>query len=164
MKEFKEFIKENITQEMVFYARNNTELIAKKFFELKGYNVKQSNRNEDFQGIDLKVYSERENKDIYIDVKCSTDKNQNTKNFLYTTFAKNGKSYNGKKTDYVAFIDLSTDSITLISFDNLKELIDNTKEYDSKEGGKGKFHLLSKKDVRELGDSYDLKSGKGVRL
>ena len=164
MKEFKQFIKENTTQERVANARNNTEIIAKKFFELKGYTVKQSSRNEDFQGIDLKVYSEKEDKDIYIDVKCSIDKNQKTKNFLYTTSSVNGKLYTRKKTDYVAFIDLPTNSITLLSFDNLKVLIDKTEDKLSRDGGKGVYHLLPKSDVRELGDTYDLNTGKGVRL
>jgi len=164
MKEIKQFIKENTTEERVKNARNNTEIIAKKFFELKGYIVKQSSRDEDFNGIDLKVYSKREDKDIYIDVKCSEDKNQKTRNFLYTTSSVNGKLYTRKKTDYVAFIDFPTNSITLISFDNLKELIDKTEDKPSRDGGKGAYHLLLKDDVRNLGNSYDLNTGKGKNI
>ena len=164
MKQIDTYIKENTTQERVDNARNNTEIIVKKFFELKGYKVNQSTKNEDFNGIDLKVYSTKEDKDIYIDVKCSENKNQKTRNFLYTTSSVNGKLYTRKKTDYVAFIDFPTNSITLISFDKLKELIDKTEDHDSRDGGMGKFHLLPKSDVRELGNTYDINTGKGINL
>lgn len=142
------------TKERVYKARVIDEALIKQFFESRGYTVEQSNREEDFQGIDLKVYT-HEGQRVNIDVKCSSNSNQNSSNFLYTTVS-NGKSYKTKKTDYIVYIDHADDSITMISMENLSTLIDESKEYKSKRDANGYFVLLNKDKVKSLGYVYKI--------
>ncbi len=142
------------TKERVYKARAIDEALIKQFFERRGYTVEQSNREEDFQGIDLKVYNPEGHR-VNIDVKCSSNSNQNTNNFLYTTVS-NGKSYKTKKTDYIVYIDHTDDSITMISMENLSALINESKEYKSIRHDNGYFVLLNKDEVKSLGYVYKI--------
>lgn len=153
MKEFKQFIKEaqDSKRDRVKTAREYTEPIAKGVLEKHGYDITKSTPDEDFKGIDLKVYNKKTKKTTLIDVKCSKPENQGSKNFLYTTMTVDGRSYEDKLTEYVAFLNFPENELVLIEFNEIKKLIKDCRQIPSKHGGQGKYVLIPKNVVREHG-------------
>lgn len=136
----------------VKYARDVTEPIVKKSLEAKGYLIKESTRDEDFNGIDFTVINTKTHKETIIDAKCSEEKNWNTPNFLFTIKSNYGKYYKDKKTDYVAFINFPTNEIIIIDINKLASLADVAKQRN----GNGIYVLLNKNEVKKLGYSIQL--------
>ena len=154
MKNINTYIKEGYenASQRVLRAITITEPIVKKSLEAKGYIIDDSTRDEDFQGIDLKVTNPKTNKKTIIDVKCSEEKNWNTTNFLFTIKSNKGKHYKNKKTEYVAFINFPTDEIVIVDIKKLSPLIDNTLPRK----GNGEYVLLNKEEVKKLGNSIPI--------
>ena len=136
----------------VKYAKNITEPIVKKSLETKGYTIKDTTRDEDFNGIDIKVINPKTEKLTIIDAKCSEEKNWNTSNFLFTIKSNKGKYYKDKKIEYVAFINFPTNEIVIVDIKKLSPLIDNTQPRK----GDGEYVLLNKKEVKKLGYSIPI--------
>lgn len=136
----------------VLHAINITEPIVKKSLIAKGYTIKDTTRDEDFNGIDIKVINPKTEKLTIIDAKCSEEKNWNTPNFLFTIKSNTGKYYKDKKTEYVAFINFPTNKIVIVNIKKLSPLIDNTQPRK----GNGEYVLLNKKEVKKLGYSIPI--------
>ena len=136
-------------------AKNNEEPFVMAALKAEGWKVTPSSQNEDFQGIDLKV--EKEDTDdefgnkFNIDVKGSSSKNKQSKNFLFTCKSASGKEYPYSNNHYIAFIDYIDKTISLVSDNDVKELASRYQEHSSKFGDNSKYVLLPKKEVQKLG-------------
>ena len=124
------------------------EPIVRKILEKRGDIVEKSTRDEDFNGIDLKVKN-NEGKIIYIDVKSTEEKNDNTPNFSFTVKNINGRSYKDKDTDYYIFVNFINNELICISFEKLSPLVDKAEVRN----GRGEYVLLNKDEVRKEGCS-----------
>ena len=155
MKSISEYINEssyNNAPQRVKDSIYKIEPIVKRVLEKRGNKVEESTRDEDFNGIDLKV-TNIHGKLLYIDVKCSDEKNDNTSNFLFTIEDIKGRSYKNKKTDYCIFINFEKKELVCISFDNLSKLVEEKLKTNKPIKGHGYYILLKKDIVRKYGHS-----------
>lgn len=151
-----------LTEQRVNHAKTKTEKIAYDFFEGLGYIVDTSTKKQDFDGIDLFVCNTFKKTIKCIDVKCPSEKNQNTNNFSFTIVSKTGKSYIEKINDYFAFIDIPTNTITIIDFDSIVNIV---KDIPLKSGeGKSKYVLINKNLIKKNGSVYDLTTRQKVNI
>jgi hypothetical protein len=151
MKTLPEYINESSydnAPQRVKYSIDKIEPIVKRILEKRGNKVEKSSRNEDFDGIDLKVIN-KANKLLYIDVKCCDEKNDSSPNFSFSITNINGKSFKDKKTNYYIFVNFVKNELICISFDNLVSLVDKSKV----RRGRGEYVLLNKGEVRKNGYS-----------
>ena len=135
----------------VLYAKNVTEPIVIKHLKNLGYIVKDTTRDDDFNGIDIIIESKKNpSLIITIDAKCSENKNQGSKNFLYTTISNNYKSYKTKKTDYVIYLnknDVGEYDLVCISFKDNSELAESSPMSFKSKWGPGRYVLINKEKV-----------------
>lgn len=156
MKTIKEYINESLhNTNWLDNAKNNEEPFVKAALEAEGWKVKPGSQDEDFQGIDLKI-EKQETDDQYggkfnIDVKGSSPKNKQSKNFLFTCKSASGKEYPYADKHFIAFIDYIDKTIYLAADKDVKELVGKYQERDSKFGDDSKYVLLPKKEVQKLG-------------
>lgn len=156
MKDIKEYINESLhNSDWLSNAKNNEEPFVKAALEAEGWKVTPGSQDEDFQGIDLKV-EKQETDDQYggkfnIDVKGSSPKNKQSKNFLFTCKSASGKEYPYADKHFIAFIDYIDKTIYLAADKDVKELAGKYQERDSKFGDNSKYVLLPKKEVQKLG-------------
>ena len=156
MKNIKEYINESLhNSDWLSNAKNNEEPFVKAAFEDEGWKVTLGSQDEDFQGIDLKI-EKQETDDQYggkfnVDVKGSSPKNKQSKNFLFTCKSASGKEYPYADKHFIAFIDYIDKTIYLAADKDVKELAGKYQERDSKFGDDSKYVLLPKKEVQKLG-------------
>ena len=156
MKDIKTYINESLHSEDWFTnAKKNEEPFVKAAFEAEGWTVTPGSQDEDFKGIDLKV--EKTDSDdefggkFAVDVKGSSPKNKQSKNFLFTCKSASGKEYPYADKHFIAFIDYIDKTIAIVSDNDIKTLASKYKERDSQFGDNSKFVLLPKQEVQKLG-------------
>ena len=156
MKNIKEYINESLhSEDWLTNAKKNEEPFVKAAFEDEGWKVKVDSQDEDFKGINLKV--EKEDTDdefggkFAVDVKGSSPKNKQSKNFLFTCKSASGKEYPYADKHFIAFIDYIDKTIVIVSDNDIKKLASKYKERDSQFGDNSKFVLLPKQEVQKLG-------------
>jgi hypothetical protein len=160
MKSIKNYINEALQNEdWLSNAKNNEEPFVKAALENEGWKIKVGSQDEDFKGIDLKV--EKDDTDdqfggkFNIDVKGCSAKNKNSKRFLFTCKSSSGKEYPYKDKHFIAFINYTDKTITIVADNDIKTLASKYKEYDSQSGDNSKFILLPKMEVQKLGRTID---------
>ena len=140
-------------------AKNNCEPFVKAALEEDDWTVEFGTEDKDFGGINLKATretiidneeNERPGGTFTIDVKDSTQQNQNSKSFLFTTVSDSGKPFAFKKNNYFAFIDREDKTIALTSHDDVKNLVANYSERQSKSSENGKYVLIPKQALKKL--------------
>ena len=136
----------------VLYIRTVIEPIVKKTLEARGDYVKETKRDDDFNGIDFIVHNTKYHKTSYIDVKSSDEKYKNTNRFSFTTIASNGKSYKDKQTTHMIYVDFPTNTLICVKYDKLINFIE-TNNLKENIGNKGsKYVWLYKDDMRKIGN------------
>lgn len=160
MKDIKEYIYESLhSKDWLSNAKKNEEPFVKAAFEDEGWIVTPGSQDEDFKGIDIKV--EKTDSDdefggkFTVDVKGSSPKNKQSKNFLFTCKSASGKEYPYTDKHFIAFIDYIDKTIAVVSDNDVKELVSRYKERDSQFGDNSKFVLLPKTEVKKLGRTID---------
>ena len=156
MKNIIDYINEAVhNEDWLSNAKNNEEPFVKAALEDEGWEVKVGSQDEDFKGIDLKVKKEDTDDEFggefNIDVKGSTQKNKNSKNFLFTCKSATGKEYPYKDKHFIAFIDYVDKTIKIASDEDIKNLASKYKERDSQFGDNSAYVLLPKAEVQKLG-------------
>lgn len=140
-------------------AKNNEEPFVMVALEAEGWDVTPGSQNEDFQGIDLKVEKPDTNDQFdskfNIDVKGSSPKNKQSKNFLFTCKSASGKEYPYSNKHFIAFIDYIDKNICIVADKDVKELVSRYQERDSKFGDNSKYVLLPKQEVQKLGKTIN---------
>jgi hypothetical protein len=156
MKNIKEFIIETLhNKDWLSNAKNNEEPFVKGAFEDEGWKVTVGSQDEDFKGIELNV--EKDDSDdefagkFTVDVKGSSQKNKQSKKFLFTCKSASGKEYPYAHKHFIAFIDYIDKTIVIVSDNDVKNLASKYKERDSQFSDNSKFVLLPKHEVQKLG-------------
>jgi hypothetical protein len=156
MKDIKRYINESLhSEDWLANAKKNEEPFVKTAFEDEGWIVAPGSQDEDFKGIDLKV-TKPDSADEFggkftVDVKGSSSKNKQSKNFLFTCKSASGKEYPYADKHFIAFIDYTDKTISVVSDNDVKGLVSRYKEHDSQFGDNSKFVLFPKTEVKKLG-------------